>query len=248
VKRAEQSSTLADAKNVAVPPSRRGGYYENFENYRNGTNAEQKIAAHFAMTHRQPDKAAESFRAMLREAPRLALWAAGKHPQAFGEPSGREGPGITWRDVRALVSIAREGLRPVETPRDPLDHWAALAGERLALRDATARTRAKAAPEGARRTMARSLNQLAERIERQTATDPDNEKRIAHIRAVARNLDAGTATTPKRPRDEAGRIRGAAEEKDKVARYVELEKQLRQRDQARARHRSHDRDDGGQER
>jgi hypothetical protein len=92
---------------------KRGGYFQNFDNYRNGASpteakspAEAKVVAHFAATHREPDKAVASFRAMLKEAPRLALWAAEKHPQAFGEPSGRQGPGIVWKDVRPLVDTA----------------------------------------------------------------------------------------------------------------------------------------------
>ena len=40
--------------------------------------AEAKIMAHFAVTHREPEKATASFRAMLKEAPRLALWAVAK--------------------------------------------------------------------------------------------------------------------------------------------------------------------------
>jgi hypothetical protein len=72
-----------------------GGYFRNFENYRKGGEAsETRIRAHFAATHRDPERAAESFDALLREAPRLALWAANNHPVAFGEPTGAAGPGL----------------------------------------------------------------------------------------------------------------------------------------------------------
>jgi hypothetical protein len=210
--------------------------------------AEQTIAAHFAVTHREPDQAAASFWAMFQESPRLALWAADKHPQAFGAPSGRAGPGIAWNDVRALARAATREPAPRSAVRDPFGPEAALAGERASLREATIRARAKAAPEKAQLSIARSLTRLADRIERETATDPDSQERATHIREVARNLNRGDAATQSRNRDQAERIRGAAGEKDKATLYRELEEQLRQRDQARAKQRPRDRDDGGRDR
>jgi hypothetical protein len=43
--------------------------------------------------------------------------------------------------------------------------------------------------------MTRSLVRLADRIERETATDPDSKERAAHIREVARNLNRSGAAT-----------------------------------------------------
>src|SRR6185312_11885454 len=81
---------------------RAGGYFRNLENYRKGTEAaEARIRVHFGVTHRDPEGAVESFRLMLREAPRLALWAANKHPIAFGQPTGLAGAGLRPADFRA---------------------------------------------------------------------------------------------------------------------------------------------------
>jgi hypothetical protein len=182
---------------------------------------------------------------MLREAPRLALWAAAKHPQAFGEPTGRDGPGIAWREIRPLVAATPREPTPRPVARDPHSQEAALAGERLALREATARVRAKAAPEKAQLSMVRSLARLADRIERETPTDPDSKERATHIRAVARDLNRGGAVTLSQRRDQAERIHDAAAQKDKAALYRELEDQLRQRNQARAERRARERDGGG---
>jgi hypothetical protein len=235
-----------------TPAAKRGGCYQNFENYRNGASpaetkspAEAKIAAHFALTHREPEKAAASFQAMLREAPRLALWAAAKHPQAFGEPTGRDGPGIAWREIRPLVAATPREPAPRPVARDPHSQEAALTGERLELREAVARARAKAAPEKAQLSMVRSLARLADRIERETPTDPESKERATHIRGLARDLNRGDAVTPPQRRDQAERIHGAAAQKDKSALYRELEDQLRQRDQARVERRARERDDGG---
>jgi hypothetical protein len=85
-----------------------------------------KIAAQFAVTHRERGKAPASFKAMLKEAPRLALWAAAKHPQAFGEQTGREGPGIGWREVRPLVAAASRESTPRPVARGPLSQDAAV--------------------------------------------------------------------------------------------------------------------------
>jgi hypothetical protein len=108
--------------------------------------------------------------------------------------------------------------------------------------------RAKAAPQKAKPIIARSLTRLADRIERETATDPHGKEQAVHIRGVARTLKDGDGTTRTQTRGEAERIRGAVSEKEKATRYRELEEKLQQRDQARAKRRSRYRDDGGQER
>jgi len=268
---AEEARRPSGPENASKAAPRRGGYYENFGNYRKGAEAvkqapatelandkkprtagkqaaEKTIDAHFAATHRDPDKAAARFRAMFRESPRLALWAAAKHPQAFGEPSGLEGPDIAWRAVRTLAPTEKQQPARRTGTRDPLDREAALAGERLSLRQATKRARAKAAPEKAQLIVARSLTRLADRIERETATDPLGKEQAVHIRHVARTLRGGNGATQTKAGDQAERIRGAAGEKDKATLYRELEEQLRQRDQARPKRRPRDREDSGRER
>src|SRR5260370_8942834 len=94
---------VIDREKLARVAPRNGGYFENFENYRNGAGrtkvpgvsaatAEAKIAAHFAATHRDPERAADSFCTMLRESPPLALWPANNHPTAFANPTGAATP------------------------------------------------------------------------------------------------------------------------------------------------------------
>lgn len=249
----------------------RGGYYENFGNYRKGVEAvnqppttrlgnnkkscsydkraaEQAIDAHFSVTHREPDKAASSFRAMFEEAPRLALWAAAKHPQAFGEPTRREGPGIAWRPVRVLAPTEKQQRTPRGLTRDPLNPAAALAGERLSLRRATERARTNAASEKTQIIIARSLMRLADRVEHETATEPLGKEQAVHIRYVARTLPSGDVPIQSKADDQAKRIRRTAGKEDKSVPYRELEDQLRQRDQARIRRRSRDRDGTGRDR
>jgi hypothetical protein len=122
------------------------------------------------------------------------------------------------------------------------------AEERAPADTAPAQQRGKCAPEKPERSIAESLGRLANRIERQAPADPAAKEHANHIRVVARDLDRGDAATQAARRDQAERIHGAAEQKDKAALYRELEAQLRERDQARAKHRTGDRDDGGRER
>jgi hypothetical protein len=205
--------------------------------------AEASIAAFFAVTHRDPDKAADSFHAMLRESPKMALWAARKHPIAFGEPTGVAKSGLQWKDVRELLprAASKEAASAPPPPRDPV-----LAGDRQRIREQTTRARAERAGERAPAAIGRSLARLAWRIERETPTDPDATERAAHIRDVARGLIAPDPAT----RDEAlGRGRGiGATKNDQAALYKKLEDQLQRRDKARRKQRARDRGDGGPER
>jgi hypothetical protein len=267
----DEGSRPSGSENVPKAAPRRGGYYENFGNYRKSAKAvneappveltngkkprtagkqaaERTIDAYFAATHREPEKAAVSFRAMFKESPRLALWAAAKHPQAFGEPSGREEPGIAWQAVRALAPAEKQQPAQRTRPRDPLDRERTLAGERLSLRQATERARAKVAPEEAQLVVAGSLTRLADRIERETATDPHGKEQAAYIRDVVRTLRDNDGATRTQARDQAERIRGVVSERDKATLYRELEEQLRQRDRAPPKRHPRDRDDGGRDR
>jgi hypothetical protein len=234
---------------------RRGGYFSNFENYRQGAQQPaapagtiDKVTAHFRVTHREPEAAAESFKTLYREAPKLALWAAHRQPLTFGDPTGERGPGFTRKDAQQVLPAGDS--RPPARARgiDPFGQEALARGERQALRDAASDARAQAAARKAQPAIVRSLGRLAERIERETPTDPDSKQQAAHVRDVARNLAAPDQQTRSVAHDQAERIRDAAAGKDKDALYRELEEQVRQRDQARAKHRPRDRDDGGRDR
>jgi hypothetical protein len=96
--------------------------------------------------------------------------------------------------------------------------------------------------------MNESLARLANRIERQAPGDAAAKEQAAHIRTVARDLSRGDPATRAERREQAERLHGAAGAKDKAALYHELEAQLRERDQARAKHRARHRNDGGRER
>ena len=242
-------------KPAGTAPKNRG-YYANFDKGRVAggpaeapidtvTAAEAKIAAHFAATNRDPEAAAASFRAMLLESPRMALWAAHKHPIAFGEPTGAIKRDLQWKDVRELVARGGSDEAPARSaaPRslDPV-----LAGERKRIREQTARARADQAGQRAPAAKGRSLARLAERIERETSTDAEAAKHAAHIREVARGLKAPDALTRDQAQDQGRRIEAA--KKDPAALYKELEDQLRRHDKARGKERARDRGDGGPER
>jgi hypothetical protein len=268
VEKAPQSSS---PENAAKATSRRGGYYEKFRNYRKGVEAakqasatglannkksparemqaaDKTIDAHFSVTHREPDWAAASFRAMIRESPRLALWVAAKHPQAFGEPNGCEGSHIAWRAVRALAVTEKLQPKPPIATRDRLEREATLAAERLSLRRATEQARARAAPEKAQLLIGRSLGRLADRIDRDIATDPHRAEHAAHIRDLAWTVKDSDGATQTETRNKMVRARDAEGKKDKAILYRELEEQLRLRESAHPKHRARDRDDDGRER
>ncbi len=247
---------VTDGEKLAGVAPKNRGYFENFENYRKGAGrtrtpggsaatAEVKIAAHFAITHRDPEHAAVSFRAMLRESPKMALWAAHKHPIAFGEPARAIKPGLHWKDVRELVR--RDALKGAPAPPalgnriDPV-----LAGERQRIREQTQRARAGQAGQRAPAVIGRSLARLARRIERELAADPDAAERAAHIREITRGLRDSDASTRNHGHHDSRRI--DTTKKDAAALYKELEDQLLRRDNARGKQRTRDRGDGGPER
>jgi hypothetical protein len=65
----------------------------------------QRLDRHFAETHQSPEAARESFLEMYRESPRLAVWAANNHPQAFGKTTGGVPTGrVTGRGLREVLS------------------------------------------------------------------------------------------------------------------------------------------------
>lgn len=75
----------------------------------------QRLDRHFSETHRSPVAARDSFLQMYRESPRLAVWAANNHPQAFGEPTGVSPTGrVTGRGLREVL-----GQQPPAATPDP---------------------------------------------------------------------------------------------------------------------------------
>ncbi len=232
----EASVNGSDQPTGAAPKNR--GYFENFENYRNGAGrtkvpgvsaatAEAKIAAHFAATHRDSERAADSFRAMLRESPRLALWTANNHPIAFGEPTGAAGPGLGSAEIRGLMPPAiPKSAPPLPRRLDPV-----LAGERQRVREQTTRARADHAAKRAPEAIGRSLARVAARLEQVAPTDPDAKERADHVRGIVRALLARDAPTRDHAHDQGRRIEAA--KKDRVALYKELEDQLQRRGKGR---------------
>jgi len=243
---AAREMPVNDREKLAGVAPKNGGDFENFENYRNGAGRTKNpgvSAAHFAVTHRDAERAAESFRAMLRESSKMALWAAHKHPIAFGEPTGAVKSRLRWKDVRELLphGASSEGSAPPSLRLDPL-----LAGERQRIREQTHRARADQAGKRAPVAIGRSLARLARRIERETPTDSDATERAAHIRAVARGLTARDALAHDQAHDQGRRVE--AGKKEPAMLYKELEEQLRRRDQTRGNQRTRDRGDDGRDR
>src|SRR5207237_5401791 len=92
---------------------------------------------------------------MLRESSKMALWAAHKHPIAFGEPTVDSKTGLQWNDVRDLLQ--RDGSkRASAVPAPPRDLDPLLAGERERIRARTKRARAAQAGKRAPATIGRS--------------------------------------------------------------------------------------------
>jgi hypothetical protein len=233
---ATPEASVPDMSASTAPKNR--GYFGNFVKQRSGADpiempidatskAEAKIAAHFAVTHSDPEQATDSFRAMLCESPRLALWAANNHPIAFGEPTGAAGPGLGWAEIcESMPSAVPQSTQPLPRQLDPV-----LVGERQRIREHTAHVRASRTAKRAPEVIGRSLAGLAAQIERETPTDPDAKERADHVRGIVRALLARDATTRDHAHDQGRRIDVA--KKDRVALYKELQHQLQRRDNAR---------------
>lgn len=119
----------------------------------------QRLDRHFAETHRTPEAARESFLQMYRESPRLAVWAANNHPQAFGETTG---VGPTGRITGRGLKDAAGQQAPAAAP-DPRQA-AVIAYDAMRLRREADHALHQ---EGARRDAAavpRSLMRVADRL------------------------------------------------------------------------------------
>lgn len=213
-----------DEQRPPATPSRRGGYFDNFRNFREGRTraadpgqappsaspAEQRIGEHFRKVTRDPEAAVTSFKAMARELQArgrgigLAVWATNNHPVAFGEPTGAPGPGVTRKDAAAAVGAARPG-RDQARAQDLAHLQASLRAERTLTREAAQRVHVTRGAERSRPRIARSLAQLATRLESDMPNEPNLTEHVAHIRAVARAAAGGHAVA----RDESLRIDAA---------------------------------------
>jgi hypothetical protein len=212
-----------DEQRAPDGPSRRGGYFENFRNFRTGraraadsgqtppsvSPAEQRIGEHFHKVTRNPETAITSFKAMARELQArgrgigLAVWAANNHPVAFGEPTGVPGPDISRKDAAAAVGAARPG-RDQARAQELAHLEASLPAERTSTREAAQRVHAARGAERSRPRIARSLAQLA----REMSNEPGLAEHVAHIRAVVRAAAGGEAVA----RNEPLRIDAAAQQ------------------------------------
>jgi len=230
-----------ESKSYPGADRRSGGYFENFGNYRKGRGrtAEAviggKIAAHFQVTHRDPERAAESFWAMFRETPRLAVWAANRHPWAFGDPTGQDGPGFGLTDVLKRNDSRVSAVRRELGPTDPHGR------EHLAIRDAVIAARARVAADKTRSGLVRSFNHLAVRIEREMGNDVEGAKAARQVRHIADGLDKFDAEIHKAAPEELVRLRDADAGNVATQHNRKLEAEIMRRDKARGRNQSQDR-------
>ncbi|WP_119419709.1 relaxase/mobilization nuclease domain-containing protein [Desertibaculum subflavum] len=136
----------------------------------------QRLDRHFAETHRSPEAARESFLQMYRESPRLAVWAANNHPQAFGNPTGVSPTGrVTGRGLREVL----DQQQPAATP-DPRQA-AIIAYDTMRVRREADHALQQ---EGARRDIAavpHALMRVADRLEGQERP----HEHVAELRKLA---------------------------------------------------------------
>jgi hypothetical protein len=168
------------------------------------TPALKRLDRHFQQTHRDPIAARESFIAMYREAPRLAVWAANNHPQAFGETTGRKSPTrLTGRGMGQLLAAGERAGRPLVPAPTPDQRQ-----ERARLQEQVRRAKADRRRTTDAAAVPTQLNRLAQTVERTTG----NRDLAARVREVAQ-------AKPRQPAD-----------LEKLRQYQDLERRLRQRD------------------
>jgi hypothetical protein len=189
----------ADTREVSKPPNQAP------------SPAVQRLDRHFAEVHRDPTAARDSFLAMYKEAPRLAVWAANNHPQAFGETTGAIPTGrVTGRGLKAIVT----GMPQPLTARDGREaaliaHTAMLARRQADLAQHQARARRDVA------AVPQALLRVADRLEAREhgpddpitirkiallAQDPEQAAKAERYRKLDTELN-GRALRTGRPRD-----------------------------------------------
>ncbi len=171
----------------------------------------ERLDAHFGQVHRDPIAARESFLAMYREAPKLAVWAANNRPEAFGETTGKFPAGsVTGRGLKTVL---------VETPAPAPVREAGRAAEIMA---ATMQTRQAANVAGERQRARRDAAAIPKALERVAARLEDASSsrapEVAEIRKIAEQ-----AATPA----QASKLDG----------YHELDREINVRDWQRSRQR-----------
>lgn len=126
-----------------------------------------RVDGHFKVTHQNPTDARESFLQMYAEAPKLAVWAANNHPQAFGETTGEKAPRFTGRGIRAALQP-----EPAKRSTDPTERRS-MRQEAHELRQGGDQAKAKSAAERNQLSIGRSLDRLAQQVrQHQAGLDP----------------------------------------------------------------------------
>lgn len=205
------------------------GYYQNFVNVRAGQAAKAaaiknedpaiaQLTAAFQRSHHDPVATRSSFLEMYREAPKLAVWAAHNHPEAFGPITGIKPDTISTALLKQLP----------ESDRPKAEAWGKdqELAQRHEIRDLKrARDQAKANIAGNKnlQSIRRSMELAAANAETAIKRDPSEAKETA---AQLRQLAAGLAAAvqPGAGAQSAG--------SDKAAQYRELEEQLRRQDRS----------------
>jgi len=163
-----------------------------------------RLDRHFGEVHRDPTAARDSFIAMYEEAPKLAVWAANNHPQAFGETTGAAPTG----------AITGRGLKAIVTPGAPTPQTAP--NGRPAAETAKVTTQARQAADLAReqsrqRRDAAHVPEALLRVADRLAGQDQSQAQVAEIRKLAVQA-------------------GPPDEQEKAAQYRALDAQLRGRD------------------
>lgn len=219
------------------PQAKGHGYMDNFANVRAGRAAKEAadrgdhpnlaaLSGYFSRTHREPDAARASFLAMYREAPKLAVWAATNHPEAFGSTNGSKAQRLDVKILKDLPASERPTPEAWTKERDRAQR-----DEINDLKRATQKGRSERAAEASRRAIQISIARVARQAETAIKHDPAEAKDAAErLRALAR--DAATA-----PRESATQLR-------KAAQYERLEQRLREQDRAMPKGRDRDKAPG----
>lgn len=197
------------------------GYYGNFANVRAGraiqaaaskgeAPALAQLESAFHRSHYDARAARTSFLEMYREAPKLAVWAAHNHPEAFGPTTGVKPDRITTKLLKELPL----GDRPNEQAWSR-EHERAQRAEIQELRRISERVRARDGADKRVEGIRRSLERAATFAERAITHDPAEAKETAEeIRRMAREVTQRIATPAE----------------TKAGQYAELEDRLRRQD------------------
>ena len=221
-----EKQTVSQAE---APPAAARGYYQNFANVRAGQAtkaaaitgehpAVAQLTAAFQRSHYDPVAARLSFLEMYREAPKLAVWAAHNHPEAFEAITGTKPDPIST----ALLKQLPKPDRPKAEAWDK-DRELAQRHEIRGLKRARDQANANIAGEKNLAFIRRSMELAAANAETAIKHHPGEAKETAaQIRQLAAELAASAQTG-------AGLFTGS-QRSSKAAQYRDLEEQLRRQD------------------